>query len=185
MTARELVPTWTLGDPAVVAGLKPDLGLEDLHICVTPEEAGARLRALALAPAQPKPVPGYAYARDQFHLLATWHRQPVATATFLLEDLRVDSGYSADGRQWRLRAMGTDPQLQKLGFGRSILDHGLRILRGRGAGLLWCNGRTTAATFYQRVGFRQIGGERKREGVLPHYLFVRALSPDFSDGPWP
>jgi GNAT superfamily N-acetyltransferase len=73
---------------------------------------------------------------------------------------------------YRFRGMGTAPEVRGRGFGAAVLEAGLRECADRGAGLVWCNGRTSATGFYERLGFTATGEEFTVEPSGPHYTFV-------------
>lgn len=73
---------------------------------------------------------------------------------------------------YRFRGMGTDPAVRGLGFGAAVLKAGLAEAAARGAELVWCNGRTSATGFYERLGFTATGDVFTVEPSGPHYVFV-------------
>ncbi|WP_329179167.1 GNAT family N-acetyltransferase [Streptomyces sp. NBC_01477] len=73
---------------------------------------------------------------------------------------------------YRFRGMGSAPEVRGRGFGAAALTAGLRECAARGAGLVWCNGRTSATGFYQHLGFTLTGEEFTVEPSGPHYVFV-------------
>lgn len=78
---------------------------------------------------------------------------------------------------YRFRGMGTDPAVRGLGFGAAVLRAGLAEAAAHGAELVWCNGRTSATGFYERLGFTASGDEFTVEPSGPHYVFtIRKLS---------
>lgn len=147
----------------------------DLHVCFVSEEAGLDLRTSELAPAPAKPVPAYPYAKVLFHVGAYCGSTLVSVGTFILEDMESDQDSQSSGCSWRIRGMATTKDFRRLGFASAVLDHGLREIRRRGGRLVWCNGRTTAGSFYGNRGFEQIGDERHESGLPPHYRFKRAM----------
>ena len=82
-----------------------------------------------------------------------------------------------DGRPaWRFRGMATVPERRSAGVGGRLLEAAVVEVARRGGELVWCNGRVTAAAFYQRHGFVVDGDEFALPPTyLPHYVFVRAL----------
>ncbi|MCC8944237.1 GNAT family N-acetyltransferase [Bradyrhizobium sp. Arg62] len=153
----------------------------DLHVRFISEEAGLELRTLALAPAPPRPVPAYPSAKALFHVGAYCGSALASVGTFVLEDMETDQDDQSSGHSWRVHGMATAPEFRRLGFASAVLDHGLREIRRRAGLLVWCNGRTTASSFYRHHGFEQIGGERTLPGFPTHYRFKRAIGrPHFS-----
>ncbi|MGK5450002.1 GNAT family N-acetyltransferase [Streptomyces radiopugnans] len=78
---------------------------------------------------------------------------------------------------YRFRGMASAPAAPGRGHGAAVLRAGAAEAAARGAGLLWCNGRTPARGFYERQGFRVHGEEFVIEGVGPHLVFVREIRP--------
>jgi GNAT superfamily N-acetyltransferase len=80
-----------------------------------------------------------------------------------------------DTRVYQLQGMVTLPAVRNQGVGAQLAKHGIALLRERAADQVWCNGRTPAASFYERLGFRAVGEEFITPGTGPHYRFVRDL----------
>jgi ribosomal protein S18 acetylase RimI-like enzyme len=78
---------------------------------------------------------------------------------------------------WRLRGMATDPAHRGAGHGASVLSRVLDELRLRGAGLVWCNARTSAAGLYRRAGFVTVGEPWDDAVIGPHVRMWRQLGP--------
>ncbi|SDN44647.1 GNAT family N-acetyltransferase [Geodermatophilus sp. DSM 45219] len=78
---------------------------------------------------------------------------------------------------WQLRGMATTPGVRGLGVGRVLVAEGLARVAARGGDLVWCDARTTAAGFYERMGFTVVTGEYDKPGVGPHVGMVVALEP--------
>lgn len=87
---------------------------------------------------------------------------------------RTEQG-EASNRIFQLQGMVTLPAVRGQGIGARLVEYGLDLLIGRAATRVWCNGRTVAASFYQRLGFRAVGDEFVTPGTGPHYRFVRNL----------
>jgi GNAT superfamily N-acetyltransferase len=121
---------------------------------------------------------------DTFHIAAYDEQGAVrGCVTFLPEALPGDAlsgdalpGETAPGgdaaRAYRFRGMGSAPEVRGQGFGAAALTAGLREAAARGAELAWCNGRTSAAGFYEHFGFTAIGEEFVVEPIGPHYVFL-------------
>jgi predicted GNAT family N-acyltransferase len=75
---------------------------------------------------------------------------------------------------WQLRGMATDPGVRGLGAGRALVVEGLARVAARGGDLVWCDARTTAAGFYERMGFTVVTGEYDKPGIGPHVGMVTA-----------
>ena len=88
---------------------------------------------------------------------------------------RTEQGEASD-RIFQLQGMVTLPAVRNQGIGSRLAEYGLALLIRRGATRVWCNGRTVAAHFYQRLGFRAVGDEFVTPGTGLHYRFVKDLS---------
>ena len=47
--------------------------------------------------------------------------------------------------------------------------------------LAWCNARTSACAYYEKLGFTPRGGEFEIEGIGPHFVMVRAVLLDTAE----
>jgi GNAT superfamily N-acetyltransferase len=109
---------------------------------------------------------------DTFHLAARDPRtgKVIGCATFFPQPLDGEQG-------WRFRGMATVAELRGRGIGAAVLRHGIAEVARRGGRLVWCNGRTVAAGFYERNGFTRRGPQFDVPPLGPHYVFVRYLPP--------
>jgi GNAT superfamily N-acetyltransferase len=78
-------------------------------------------------------------------------------------------------RAWRLRGMAVLPAMQQQGIGRALIEFCVAHVRTRDGDLLWCNGRTSARTFYESLGLRAAGEEFDLPVSGPHFVFRREL----------
>jgi GNAT superfamily N-acetyltransferase len=147
-----------------------------IEVSFVDETDAFALRRIALAPAKPRTPPAYPTAVDQFHVAAFSDRIIVSAASFIVEDPDPeDTPMALPLRCWRIRAMATLPSLRRQGYASAILDHGINEIRNRRGVVVWCNGRVTAASFYEHHGFRQVGGIRHAANLPDHFRFVREL----------
>jgi len=83
--------------------------------------------------------------------------------------------HAGPGRSWRLRGMATAEDHRSQGIGgaavRAVIDHVGR----HGGGLLWCNARTPATAFYDRVGFVTRGEAWTDPVIGPHIVMERTV----------
>jgi len=75
---------------------------------------------------------------------------------------------------WQLRGMATTPEVRGLGYGRALIAACLAHVAAHGGQTLWCNGRTSAAGFYQALGFASVG-EEFVTATGPHFVFFRGV----------
>jgi ribosomal protein S18 acetylase RimI-like enzyme len=78
---------------------------------------------------------------------------------------------------WQLRGMATDPEVRGAGAGRALLAEGLRRAAARGADLVWCHARVTAAGFYERMGFAVVTQRYEKPPIGAHVGMVIGLPP--------
>lgn len=74
------------------------------------------------------------------------------------------------GLPLRLRGMAVEPELQGRGYGRLLLQESLAQLRPLGLPGIWCNARTSALNFYQKLGFAFWGDEFEIPEIGPHVV---------------
>jgi len=86
---------------------------------------------------------------DGIHLGAFDGERIVSIASFF--EMRSDK--IEHGKQYRLRAMATDPEYRRTGAGKRIIEEGINQLREREVDVLWCNARKVALNFYLKLGF--------------------------------
>ncbi len=77
--------------------------------------------------------------------------------------------------QYRLRGMATLTEFQGQGLSSALLKMAFPIIKQNLCTLLWCNARTTAAGFYQRVGFEKTGEVFEIPTVGPHNLMYKKI----------
>ena len=100
----------------------------------------------------------------------------VGIASFYFEAPESDPGTNAV----RLRGMATAPAVRGTGHGAALMEAGMRWAGREGATLIWCNARSTARGFYEKLGLRTEGNEFEIPGIGPHWRMTRELKPDGS-----
>jgi predicted GNAT family N-acyltransferase len=78
---------------------------------------------------------------------------------------------------WQLRGMATEPEVRGAGAGRALVDDGLRRMAERGADLVWCHARVSAAGFYERMGFAVVTEPYEKPPIGPHVGMLITLPP--------
>jgi GNAT superfamily N-acetyltransferase len=78
---------------------------------------------------------------------------------------------------WRIRGMATGSEVRGQGLGRFVLDQLIEHVAAEGGGLLWCNARTPALTFYERAGFLPRGEVFDIPEIGPHRVMWRIVEP--------
>lgn len=77
---------------------------------------------------------------------------------------------------WQLRGMAIEPELQKHGIGTRLVEEVEQIVRTHPYSLqLWCNARTPAVGFYERLGWVTVGGEFVIPTAGPHFRMQKRL----------
>jgi GNAT superfamily N-acetyltransferase len=107
------------------------------------------------------------------HLGAFDGERPVGVASIYLAACPAKPDVSP---AWQLRGMATLPEVRGAGFGKALLDACVAAARERGAAILWCNARTSAADFYARNGWRIVGEEFDIPTVGPHFRMFLPLA---------
>ncbi len=133
------------------------------------------LRHMVLRPQQTLEDCDYPNDRnpDAFHLATTIGEHRIAVASFYKEKHPELKGWI----QYRLRGMATHPDLQGQGAGAKLMEFALDHLKTLHADLLWANAREPAMRFYERLGFKKAGERFHIEGIGPHFLVVKRLTP--------
>ena len=67
------------------------------------------------------------------------------------------------------RGMATEPSKQGKGYGKMVLKGVIDYLtKETQSEILWCNARTTAFEFYEKMGFTIVGDEFDIPNLGPH-----------------
>ena len=113
------------------------------------------LRSRILRPNQP--LINCHYVGDDnsttFHLGIAINAKILSNGTFMLEK---NENFVDTKLAYRLRGMATDPEFQKQGFGKLIIEAALIELKKRNCDVLWFNARVSAEGFYKKMGFHSI-----------------------------
>ena len=93
---------------------------------------------------------------------------------------REKAPWNVELRQsWRLRGMATAEDRRSQGVGAAIVEAVIQHVQQRGGGLLWCNARIAAVSFYEHAGFGARGESWDDPILGPHIAMemrVRAAS---------
>ena len=73
---------------------------------------------------------------------------------------------------WRIRGMATELSVRGQGFGQLLVENCIATAKENGADVLWCNARSSAVGFYQKLVFESIGDEFEIPTIGPHYLMT-------------
>ncbi len=106
-----------------------------------------------------------------FHLGFYLKEEIVSIASFFPNNYKNNkvSGY-------QLRGMATDQAHLGMGYGKQIIKFAVEYIKNTNAQYIWCNARTSAIEFYQRIGFELISAEFEIPDVGPHYEMILKLN---------
>lgn len=108
------------------------------------------------------------HAADGFHLGYFAAGKLVSVATFFPENY-PDKGTGG----FRLRGMATDPAFSGNGYGSKLINFAVSALRSANASYIWCNARSSAVTFYKKLGFEVVSEEFEVPGIGPHFNMMK------------
>ena len=111
---------------------------------------------------------------ETFHVGAFLGDEIVSIASLYNEGRLGEEGKSC----WRLRGMATAPELRGRGYGTKLLKQCIEYAAKMGGNEIWCNARTSAAHFYEVLGFETIGDEFNLPPLGPHRLMRRRVGPE-------
>lgn len=109
---------------------------------------------------------------NTFHLALFEENKIQAVATFM----QNKNPLLPDSKQYQLRGMAVNHNLQGKGFGKAIFEKGEKLLRLKNIGYLWFNARKTAVDFYRKQGCRILGEEFDIPSVGPHFVMIKKLN---------
>lgn len=106
-----------------------------------------------------------------FHLGAYVDDKLVSVASFYMDNHpTIKAEY-----QFRLRGMATLNENSGQGMSSALLRTAFPLITKNHVNTLWCNARTSAIGFYEKVGFNTIGEEFEIEGIGTHVLMIKEL----------
>lgn len=76
---------------------------------------------------------------------------------------------------YQLRGMATDTGFGGKGYGSELIKFAIAYIKNTNAQYIWCNARTIAVPFYQKLGFALASQEFEIAGVGPHYEMILNL----------
>ena len=77
---------------------------------------------------------------------------------------------------YQLRGMATDTPFAGKGFGKQLIEFAVEYIKNTNAKYIWCNARTSATKFYEKLGFELVSEEFEIAGVGPHYEMILKLN---------
>lgn len=79
-----------------------------------------------------------------------------------------------DPQTVRLRQMAVLNDLQGKGIGKALMNFAENLARDRGYKKITMHARKNAIGFYEKMGYKQVGGEFQ-EITIPHYVMEKRL----------
>lgn len=107
-----------------------------------------------------------------FHLGTFFNEQLVSIGSFF----PMHSPKLNLQRQYRLRAMATDPTFRGQHTGRALIEHGLQLLSEQGEEVLWCDARIGAIPFYEKLGFSKLPQVYDVPNIGPHQFMWKIVA---------
>jgi GNAT superfamily N-acetyltransferase len=98
-------------------------------------------------------------------------RDVLAVGTVLSEA----SPWQPDVPAWRIRGMAAVEQRRGEGLGALVLEALINHVSAHDGGVVWCNARVKASTFYERAGFVTRGGTFDLPGIGEHRQMWRLV----------
>ena len=132
------------------------------------------IRHEVLRPGRPLETARYANDEDPgaLHLGAYRHGELLAVGSLYVAEMPGRPGIAAI----QIRGVATLPEARGTGLGTALMDAAREHAREKGARILWCNARVSAAGFYRKLGFEIAGEEFEIPHIGPHYLLAQPLS---------
>lgn len=105
-----------------------------------------------------------------FHLAFYVDEQIATIASFFPKKYndKEEEGY-------QLRGMATDAKFVGKGYATQLINFAITYIKNTAAEYLWCNSRTAAMGFYQKIGFKISSAQFEIPGVGPHYEMILNL----------
>ncbi|MBP9680473.1 MAG: GNAT family N-acetyltransferase [Bacteriovorax sp.] len=107
-----------------------------------------------------------------FHLGAFKDTKLVSVASFFYER----NPLFPDLHQYQLRGMATLPGNQGQGLSSELLTSAFPIIKQNFCTLLWCNARTSAVGYYEKVGFQKFNDDTfEIDDIGSHVLMYKNI----------
>lgn len=113
------------------------------------------------------------HAADSYHVGYFLNQTLVGVGTIFREARNSQSSQAS----WRIRGMAVAEELRGAGIGGKLLQALIDYVEGQGIPAeIWCNGRVSAKTFYERSGFVQASETFDLPSTGPHMVFIKTLA---------
>jgi GNAT superfamily N-acetyltransferase len=107
-----------------------------------------------------------AYAHEQED--PSGNRVPIGVVTIHVsqsEDKSALAALSSEKLEAQFRKLAVAPEWQGQGIGSKLVEQAVIVASDAGAHSLWCDARTSALSFYERLGMQTEGNSFMRKGV--------------------
>jgi ribosomal protein S18 acetylase RimI-like enzyme len=107
-----------------------------------------------------------AYAHEQEK--SSGNRTPIGVITIHVsqpEDRSASGESSSETLEAQFRKLAVAPEWQGRGIGSKLVEQAGVVASDAGAHSLWCDARTSALSFYERLGMQTEGSSFMRKGV--------------------
>ncbi len=133
------------------------------------------LRHAVLRPGRPEESAHFAGDHEPTtrHLGVFQDKELLSIASLFVAPMPGQPGSPA----FQLRGMATAAHARGRGLGQLLVQQCVVFAKEMKAEILWCNARTSAAGFYQKLGFQVSGAEFDVPDVGPHFRMWLALNP--------
>lgn len=151
----------------------PSKGRPSMIIKEIPAKETYELRHEVLRPGQPLEACIYEGDEDErtFHIGVYLQDRLVCIGSFYPEQEKSLSQQN----QYRLRGMATLESERGKGIGSKLIAFAESAMKDKGAEAWWCNARTTAVPYYEKLGLQKVGDEFHIPEIGPHYVMCKIL----------
>ncbi|MDA8793508.1 GNAT family N-acetyltransferase [Bacteriovoracaceae bacterium] len=111
------------------------------------------------------------HEESSFHLGGFHDGKLVSIASFYVRSNKKIE----DPIQIQIRGMATIPEFRGKGLSQELIKTALPIVKMNQATCLWCNARTMAQGFYEKVGFNSLEDIYDIGGIGPHQLMKYSI----------
>ncbi|MCX2473940.1 GNAT family N-acetyltransferase [Pedobacter sp. MC2016-05] len=101
---------------------------------------------------------------DTFHLGYVENDEIRSIASLMRNDY-----FPEEGEGYQLRGMATHPDFGCRGYGAALINFAVEYMKEYQTIYLWCNARSSAVTFYKKLGFINESPEFDIPGIGFHY----------------
>ncbi|MGM0751053.1 MAG: GNAT family N-acetyltransferase [Bacillota bacterium] len=143
------------------------------HICFISATDTYTIRQKILRPTQSIEECQYEgdLAKSSFHVGVFDGELLISIASFYQEARKELNGHL----HYRLRGMATLPDYRGKGVGKQLIAYSEEVLNEKGCELWWCNARTSAGPYYEKLGLTQLGDVFEIEPIGPHVIMYKHM----------